>query len=253
MESKRCVLITGASSGIGRALAEQFSARGNRLILVSRRREALEALAELLPTQAEVYPCDLSDRTQVPALCRLIHDKKPDVVVNNAGFGIFGDRAQGDVQRHLEMIEVNLKALHLIFQESLAMMERRGGQILNVASAAGLLPAGPHMSAYYATKAYVVSLTEGVACELREKKSAVRVAVLCPGPVRTNFDRVANVRFALPGMTAEACAAAAIRGLEKGKTLIVPDKKLAFALMLSRVLPRSWVIRMASRQQRRKG
>ena len=138
-------------------------------------------------------------------------------------------------------------------QQMLCQMEKQGeGSILNVASSAGLFPAGPYMATYYATKSYVTSLTRAVALELKEKKSNVYVGVLCPGPVDTEFNKVANVEFAIPSITPTYCAAYAIRKMEKRKIVIVPKNKMKVLAFISRVLPQSLVIRMTARQQKKK-
>ena len=151
------------------------------------------------------------------------------------------------------MLDVNVRAVQILTKGMVRQMERQGGgTLLNVGSSAGLMPAGPGMATYYATKSYVVSLTQAVAAELREAGSPVYVACLCPGPVDTEFNGVAQVRFALPGLSARQCVQAALTGLRRRKTIIVPGAGMAAAMTLSRLVPRRLLVRVVARQQRRK-
>ena len=156
-------------------------------------------------------------------------------------------------QTELDMIDVNVKAVHLLTKLILKdMVEKNKGYILNVASSAGLLPAGPYMSTYYATKAYVTSFTRGVAEELRRKHSDVYVGCLCPGPVETEFNKVANVEFALKGISAYTCANYAVTQMFKRKITVVPTFKMKAAVVLGRLIPAKWNISIAAKQQRKK-
>ena len=143
--------------------------------------------------------------------------------------------------------------MHLLTKLVLrTMVEKNKGYILNVASSAGLLPAGPYMSTYYATKAYVTSFTRGVAEELRRKHSDVYVGCLCPGPVETEFNKVANVEFALKGISAYTCANYAVTQMFKRKITVVPTFKMKAAVVLGRLIPAKWNISIAANQQRKK-
>ncbi len=252
-------LITGASSGIGREFAIQLARRGYPLILVARREKRLSRLAEKLQerygTQSLVLAADLSSTEACQNLFEQIGDRELAIVINNAGFGDCSRFEDGDVDKELAMIDVNVKAMHLILKLSLQkMLQQRHmyGNILNVASSAGLLPAGPYMATYYATKAYVASLTQAVAQEQDEAGTGIYVGCLCPGPVETEFDDVANVHFSLPGITARECVACAIRGMEWGQTVIVPGKMMKAGIFGSRFVPRKMLIRMTGAQQKRK-
>jgi short-subunit dehydrogenase len=151
------------------------------------------------------------------------------------------------------MIDVNVTAVHVLTKQVLKIMERQNsGYILNVASSAGLFPAGPFMATYYASKAYVASLTQAIAEELREKGSGVHISCLCPGPVDTEFNDVANVKFALRGMTAKDCAKAALKGLFGGKVVIVPTLRMKAAVFFVRLLPRGLMTRIVAAQQKKK-
>ena len=215
-------LITGASSGLGREMAKLLAARGYELILAARREDRLRELAAELPTVCHVIAADVSDATE----CRLLYESARaddlDVVINNAGFGLFGEFTETDLDDELRMIDTNIRAVHILTKLALRDFTARGhGYILNVASSAGFLP-GPLMATYSASKNYVLRLTQGVREELRRRKSAVRICALCPGPVNTEFNRVANVRFALPGLQADRVAREAIDGLFAGKAVVVP-------------------------------
>jgi short-subunit dehydrogenase len=157
------------------------------------------------------------------------------------------------VEKELAMVDINVKAMHLLMKLVLRKMERQdGGYLLNVASSAGLLPAGPYMATYYATKSYVASLTRAVAQELKEIGSNVYVGALCPGPVDTEFNAVANVEFALSGITPGYCAAYAIEQMKRRKVLIVPTLTMKASTTFGRFLPQNLCIRITGHQQKKK-
>ena len=186
-------------------------------------------------------------------LVKDLSGKEIDVWINNAGFGYCGETLNIENQTELDMIDVNVKAVHLLTKLILKdMVEKNKGYILNVASSAGLLPAGPYMSTYYATKAYVTSFTRGVAEELRRKHSDGYVGCLCPGPVETEFNKVANVEFALKGISAYTCANYAVTQMFKRKITVVPTFKMKAAVVLGRLIPAKWNISIAAKQQRKK-
>ena len=250
---QKTVVITGASSGIGMEFARAFSKMGCRLILTARRKERLEKLREELGTPCKIIVADLSREGECYQFFENIADEPVDVFINNAGFGTCGKFDETDLGKEVSMINVNIKAMHILFKKMVIKMKRQGyGIILNVASSAGLLPAGPYMATYYATKSYVVSITKAVAEELKEQGSNIYVGALCPGPVDTEFNKVANVEFAIPSITPTYCASYAIRKMEKRKIVIVPKNKMKVLAFISRVLPQSLVIRMTARQQKKK-
>ena len=250
-------LITGASSGIGRQLAHLFGRDGSDLILTARSQDKLHALAEVLQSEygveAQVLPLDLShpDAAQA-AFDRLQADGlEVDVLVNNAGFGARGAFAELDLDRQLDMIRLNVTALtHLTRLFLPGMLKRHRGGILNVASTAAFQP-GPKMSVYYATKAYVLSLTEGLAEELSE--TGVAVSCLAPGPTQTRFSSRAGMQdtmlFKQGTMKAERVAQAGYRGFRAGKTLIVPGLQNKFAAFAIRFLPRAVVRKLVKHLQ----
>jgi len=251
--SRAYAVITGASSGIGAEFAKRLSKEGYKLVLVARRKERLEQLAQELDTECMILTADLSNMDECKRIMKELDSVDIDVFINNAGFGYCGETLTIETATELNMIDLNIKAMHLLSKLALdKMVEHNKGYILNVASSAGLLPAGPYMSAYYATKAYVTSYTRGVAEELRRKHSDVYIGCLCPGPVDTEFNKVANVEFALKGITANYCANYAITQMFKKKITIVPAFKMKTLVVLARFIPTKLYIRIAAKQQRKK-
>ena len=251
--SHKTVWITGASSGIGREFACRYAKLGFRLILTARRTDRLEALAAELGTPCRILPADLADRADCDRLCAELAGERIDIFINNAGFGVCGSYLETDDAREEEMIRVNVEAMARLFRFAVRRMHAAGGgTILNVASSAGLLPGGPYMAGYYASKAYVVSLTRGAAQELREKRSPVYVCALCPGPVNTEFNDRAGVVFALKGITPEFCVDEAIHGMLHHKTIIVPSAFMRLCTSAQKLLPTPLLMPIVARQQKKK-
>ncbi|MBQ1853346.1 MAG: SDR family oxidoreductase [Lachnospiraceae bacterium] len=251
--NNKMVLITGASSGIGTEFARAFSKKGCKLILVARRADRLHALAAELGTPCEVLPADLSEEKEVLRIAELTKDQKVDILINCAGFGLLGAETAVDLAEELNMIDVNIRAVHIltkIFLEQ--MIARNSGAILNVASSAGLLPAGPYLNTYYATKAYVASFTQGLAAELEDMRRNVYVAALCPGPVNTEFTAVARGSQWDNGISAEKCVSYAMKQMEKGKRVIVPGFTVRAGLFFSRFLSKKAIARFVGRFQKKK-
>ena len=249
----KTALITGATSGIGMEFAKALAAEGCRLILTGRRTQRLQQLRDSLPTDCRIITADLADEAQCRRLLDEVADERIDIFINNAGFGAVGSFLETDTERELSMVRVNDIAMHILFKEMLRAMHARGaGSILNVASSAGLLPGGPYMAAYYASKAYVVSLTKAVATELREQGSGVYVGCLCPGPVDTEFNDNADVVFSLPGISAARCVAECLAGMKKRKTVIVPTLRMKLAVFSRRLVPDGMMLRITGRQQKKK-
>nr|WP_298144622.1 SDR family oxidoreductase [uncultured Pseudomonas sp.] len=253
-------LITGASSGIGLALAEALARRGRNLILVARERPALECiateLAQRFAVQVLFRVCDLSQPIQ---LSGLLHELEQgslniDLLVNNAGIGSSGALVAQDWSQEQRLIELNILALTRLCHAIGTVMAGQGsGQILNVASLAAFQP-GPWMSNYYASKAYVLHLSEGLREELKEY--GVRVSVLCPGPTRSAFFRNARLDIqALEGgklmMSAEEVALFTVRALDKNRALIIPGWRNRLLALGSRFAPRWLVRRMVGRINKR--
>ena len=246
-------VITGASSGIGAEFARQLSARGYNLLLVARRADRLEKLSDQLTTVCEIFTADLSKKSECLRLVKALEGRRVDLFINNAGFGACGAFSETDAGKELSMLRVNVLAMHRLFKFTLRKMEAQGfGTILNVASSAGLLPGGPYMAGYYASKAYVVSLTRGVAEELREQHSPVYVCALCPGPVDTEFNDRADVVFALKGITPELCVEEAMRGMLRRKTIIVPSPLMRLATTAQKLVPTPLLMPIVARQQKKK-
>jgi len=249
----KTVFITGATSGIGREFANVFASKGFRLILTGRRTDRLLAMQKRYGENCRVITTDLSDEAQCKELLNAIRDEKIDVFINNAGFGTAGSFLETELEKEINMIKVNDLAMHILFKGVLKKMEKQGrGTILNVASSAGLLPAGPYMAAYYASKSYVVSLTKAVAGELKEKGSRVYVCCLCPGPVDTEFNDNADVIFSLNGIPAKQCVAECLTGMKKRKTVIVPTLRMKLAVYGQHLLPETFLIKMIAGQQKKK-
>lgn len=251
--TKKYAVITGASSGIGTEFARRLAKEGYALILVARRKERLEKLAEELNVEHRILTADLSDMSECRRFMDEIKGLDIEVFINNAGFGYCGESVTIDTEIELNMIDLNVKAMHLLTKLALEHMQSKNkGYILNVASSAGLLPAGPYMSAYYATKAYVTSYTRGLAEELHRLKSNIYVGCLCPGPVDTEFNKVANVEFALKGISAYDCANYAVTKMFRKKITIVPAFQMKALIVLSRFAPTKLYIKIAAKQQRKK-
>ena len=249
----RTALVTGASSGIGAEIAKRLDSLGFRVILTARRADRLEALASELENPAEIITADLSKREDCFRLYEQTKNMNVSVLVNNAGFGVIGDFEETDLDRELSLIDVNCSAVHILTKLFLRDFVRKDrGYILNVGSSAGLMPGGPLMSAYYASKAYVVSLTRGISEELRAKGSRVSISVLCPGPVETEFNDVANCDFAVKGISAEYCAEYALKGLFSRKTVIVPGLGMRLGAASVRLAPDRLVLRAARKMQSKK-
>ena len=216
-------LVTGASSGIGRDIAKNLSKKGYDLVLVSRDKQKLEKVAKEINGNVKIISLDLTDEQA----CKNLYKQEPniDLLVNNAGFGDCGEFTKTDLDKEIKMIETNVIAYHILMKLYLKdFVKKDSGTILNVASIAGFMP-GPLMSTYYATKAYIVRISEGIREELKHRKSNVKISILCPGPVATNFNEVANVKFHLREANSMDVAKYAIEKLQKGKFYIVPRNR----------------------------
>ncbi len=229
-------LITGASSGIGRDIARYLDKLGYKLYLVARDKEKLKELSSEL-NDAKYYVYDLSKSKEVYSLYDELKDEDIDFLVNNAGFGLFGFFDETSIDKEMEMIDVNIKAVHILTKLFLKdMISKNKGRILNVASSAGFY-AGPYLNTYYATKNYVLKLTLGIYEELRVRKSNVKVSVLCPGPVNTNFNNVAGGFFTTKGLSSEYVAKYAVDKALRNKLIIVPGTMMKLGVFFSRFLP----------------
>ncbi|NLZ45834.1 MAG: SDR family oxidoreductase [Clostridiales bacterium] len=250
---KRTAVVTGASSGIGREIAKILSDKGFDLVLCARREDKLEELKSMLKTNTEIVTADLSEKNQCFKLYEKTRNKNIAVLINCAGFGGFGQFSETDLEKELEMIDVNIKSLHILTKLYLKdFVQKDKGYILNVSSSAGLMPAGPYMSAYYATKAYVTSLTTAIAQELKNNDSNVYIGALCPGPVDTEFNDVAGVKFGMKSISAKECADYGIKMMFQRKTLIVPSITMKASVISQRFLPRGLMASITGEIQKRK-
>lgn len=243
-------LITGASSGIGRDMARYLSNLGYDLVIVARRTELLEELKKELNTKVEIVTLDVSIKENCYKLFE--EHKDIDILINNAGFGLFGHFVDTNLDKELNMIDTNITAVHILTKLYLQEMTKKdAGHILNVSSIAGFM-VGPLMATYYATKNYVVALTRGINKELKKKKSNVKLSVLCPGPVKTEFNNVAGVRFALKGLSSEYVAKYAIDKMLKNKEVILPGFTIKLSKIASKIIPDPIVIETAYHVQKSK-
>lgn len=246
-------LITGASSGIGLDMARYLATKGYELILVARNKEKLERIQEQLPTKVTIIVADLSNEQRVKDLYVLAKKENIDILINNAGLGDFGYLTNTDLNKDLELINTNIKAVHILTKHLVKDMEKRDTDtyILNVASSAAFQP-GPLMSTYYATKAYVYQLTEALYYEEKKKKTKVHVSVLCPGPVETNFNDVAGVKFSVKPLKSTYVAKYAIDKMFKNKMLIIPGFYMKCAKFFSRFISDKQKLRITYKIQKKK-
>ncbi len=268
-------LITGASSGIGKDMAKILNQKGYNLVLVARDIEKLEQTKKELeksvqnePTiennkiekayknskkatnKIEIIQMDLSEEQNCIELANKVKDI--DILINNAGFGDCGRFSETDLNKDISMIKTNVIAYHILTKLYLKEMKKKNsGKILNVASIAGFMP-GPLMATYYATKNYIVRLSEAIREELKKEKSKVQISILCPGPVETNFNKVANVKFSLREANSMQVAKYAIRKLEKGKFYIVPGIDVKLARFGAKIAPSNFVAKITYKVQKRK-
>lgn len=247
MNMKNVALITGASSGIGLELARIHASKGGDLVLVARREEELNRLGSELSEQfgirAVVFKADLMEPRAAVKLYDAVKAAgiEIDILINNAGLGGYGNFHERALKKELDMIQLNITSLteltHLVVQD---MVRRRKGKILNTASTAGMLP-GPLQTVYYATKAYVISFSQGIAHELKDH--GITVTALCPGPVRTGFEQEAGMAGSglfKNAATAFSTAKKGYAAMEKGKLIVITDRLLSFAL--------NWVIPFVPRR-----
>ena len=243
-------LVTGASSGIGRDMARYLSSLGYDLVIVARRENLLEELKKDLKTNVEIEVLDVSKEEN----CKELFEKHKDIdlLINNAGFGLFGEFTEIDLDKEISLIDTNIKATHILTKlYAKSMKEKNKGKILNVASIAGFMT-GPLMSAYYASKNYVVELSSGINKELKKAKSNVRISILCPGPVDTNFNNVAGVRFSVKSLSSEYVAKYAIDKTLKGKEIILPGIGIKILYGLNKLSPRFISTELAYHTQKSK-
>lgn len=272
-------LVTGASSGLGVEFTRYLYTLGYDLVLTARSEDKLQNLARelnesgqtsqrispktdksgpVLTPSIRIFPADLSKREE----CFRLHDElekeltadrlQVDFLINNAGLGVYGRFLETDLGKELGMIDVNVTAVHILTKLYLRDMNKRGsGVILNVGSSAGFM-AGPTFSGYYASKNYVVRLTEAIHEELRRAKSPVKISVLCPGPVKTPFNRNAGVRIPAEGLDPSKAARLGVDGALRGKMVIVPGFFMKLGLFFTRLMGENLMTRVTYLVQVRK-
>lgn len=245
-------LITGASSGIGREMAKYLSEKGYDLILVARRKKRLEELKKQLKTNVEIISLDISSSFNCMKLYNKVKSEDIEILINNAGFGIFGNFTETKIDRELDMIDTNIKAVHMLTKLFLQDMKIKDhGYILNVASSAAFTP-GPLMAGYYATKAYVLHLTEAISEELHHEHSHVYIGSFCPGPVDTEFNDVAQVKFGVKAISSSYAAQYAIQKMFRRKRIIIPGIWMKIIYIGNRLIPRKFALKICYHIQSRK-
>lgn len=245
-------LITGASSGLGRDFALALSKKGYDLILVSKDKRKLDNVKSEISTNVETIVCDLSVDSNVYELYDKVSKSDIDLFINNAGFGDIGVFTKTSLDKELNMIDTNIVAVHILTKLILKdMVKKNHGQILNVASSAAFQP-GPLMATYYSTKAYVFSLTMALYEELKRMNSKVRISALCPGPVDTNFNNVANCEFKVRSLNSKYVVDYTLAKLNKNKLLIIPGFDIRAVYRLGRFVPLKLKLKLAYSIQHRK-
>lgn len=251
-------LVTGASSGIGRDICKVLANKGYDIIAVARNKDRLNSLKEEIESKTErkvyVKEVDLTKREKVIKIHSDVKEefKNIDILVNDAGFGLFGEFTKTDINKELDMIDTNITALHILTKLFLEdMVKENSGHILNVASIAGFMP-GPLMSTYYATKSYVVRLSESIRHELIMKGSRVKISLLCPGPVATNFNKTANVRFNLIEEDSMILAKYTVDKMEHGVFYIYSNLFIFISIVFAKLLPSEVMASITYFMQRKK-
>jgi len=246
-------VVTGASSGIGRELCLRLADMGYDIYAVARRKDRLEELGSHIRTKFVAVVLDLSMEENCHRLYDAVANEKIDVFINNAGFGLYGKSLDTSLERELEMIDVNVRSVHILTKLfARKFVNERHGFILNVASSAGFMM-GPFLSAYYASKAYVLRLSEAIDEEIRRESKDVSISVLCPGPVRTEFDSVAKVSSSLGGLSAEFVADYALKKMFRRKRIIIPGFAMKVMVAFSKIIPGKLLSKITYNIQRKKG
>lgn len=245
-------LITGASSGIGKDMAKYLSNLGYDLIIVARSKKDLDILSKELKTNVKVIALDLSIEENCYKLYEEVKNIDIDFLINGAGFGLFGETYETDLDTELKMINLNIKAVHILTKLFLSdMMKKDKGHILNIASSAGFL-AGPGLNTYYATKNYVTKWTLAIYEELKSTNSNVHISCLCPGPVDTNFNNVAGGHFTIKSLSSEYVAKYGIDKTLENKLIIIPGLSTKIGVFFNRFLPTKLSLKIIHSIQKRK-
>jgi short-subunit dehydrogenase len=245
-------VITGASSGIGKELAYRLAEKNYDLVLVARREDRLKEIKKDLEKHdikinLKVY--DIQNINSCEKLMSELKDSKIDLFINNAGFGLYGETLEIQTSKEFDMIDLNIKSLQYLTKEVIKHMET--GQIINLSSMAAFLPT-PFLSSYAASKAYVYSYSQALRYELKRKKIPINVMTVCPGPVITEFNEVANASPKMKGLTVKKCVDSIIKGIEKKKALVIPGLKMKILKFLLRFAPNCLVLKVSYRVQQNK-
>lgn len=245
-------LITGASSGIGRSMAICLAQKNIDLIIVARREEKLLELKNTLDVDVKVIKADLSKNDECFKLYEIVKNENINILINNAGFGICGDFLSTDLNKEIQLINTNITAVHILTKLFLKdFASKNSGFIMNVASSAAFLP-GPLLSSYYASKSYVLRLGQAINEELKRNNSNIRISTLCPGPVKTEFDKVANVKFSINGLSSDFVAKYAIDKMFAKKEVILPGYLMKILRPFQKFLPEKILTKAAYKIQRKK-
>ena len=234
-------LVTGASAGIGRDIARSLAKHGVNLIITARRYDRLKELKEELTQEygvkVKIMTADLTDTQQCIELHNRVCKYNIDIFVNNAGIGVFGEFTDTPLDKELKLIDLNIRAFHILFKLFVKdFADRKSGYILNTASSAGFFP-GPKFSSYYASKAYILRMSQAVYEELRWRRIPVYLSVLCPGPVDTEFIKKAGVSFAMKPQSSAYVAEYAVREMFGGRFMICPSPAVLAGKTISRAFP----------------
>lgn len=253
MSNKRYALVTGASSGIGYEMCKVLNNLGFYIIAVARSKDKLGKLKKECKKNIEIISLDLSVEENVFKLYEKIRGKNINVLINNAGFGVFGEFINTNLDNELNMINLNIKCVHILTKLVLKdMVKNNYGYILNVSSSAIFMPAGPLMSTYYATKAYVQNITDSLNYELKKKGNNVWISSLCIGPTKTNFNNVANIKASQKELDVDFVTFVALENLFKKKRVIIPGISNKLLKIIVRILPDSLLIHLNYLNQKRK-
>lgn len=230
-------LVTGASSGIGYSIARYLSRIGYDLIVVARRRDCLNNLMNECSTDVKIIDMDLSIISNMYKLHEMTENENIDILVNNAGVGLYGEFYDINTSKEISMLNLNVIATDVLTKLFLKdMVKRNSGKILNVSSILGFMP-GPLMSSYYASKAYITSMSRAINTELKMKKINVSISTLCAGSVDTNFNSDLGISFFIPPSSSEKVAEYAVKKMMKRKEIIIPGITNKIIYVLNKVIP----------------
>jgi len=238
-------IITGASSGIGKELAFRLAQRKYDLVLIARREDRLIEMKKDLEKyniNIDVLPLDLSKMSSCKNLLEYLKNKDVNLFVNNAGFGLYGETQESNTEKEFNMLDLNVRTLHYLTKEIVNIM--KSGTIINISSMAAFLPT-PLLSSYAASKAYVYSFSQAFGYELKRKNIPINIMTVCPGPVKTEFNTVANADPKMKGLSVGKCVNSIMSGLDRNKSLVIPGFQMKLLRFLIRFTP-NWLLLKAS-------